>query len=53
MGLAVAAIFTVGIIVLLVIRNQVTQGKPVVGGDEVDGRGWATAVVGIKVRRTR
>src|ERR671910_2187884 len=39
----VPVILAVGLVVLLVVADQIVQGKPVVGGDEVDaGVGTAT-----------
>ena len=42
MAFAVGAAFAIGFVVLVVVGNQVAEGEPVVGGDEVDaGPGMA------------
>src|SRR6516225_10361213 len=42
---AVPVAFAVGPVVLVIVGDQVLQGEPVVGGDEVDRRGRAALVV--------
>ncbi len=46
---AVAAALLVGLVVLLVVRDQVPQRHPVVGRHEVDARGRATALALVQV----
>ena len=41
---AVAIVFPVGLVMFLVVRDQVLQGETVVGGDEVDAGGGVTAI---------
>src|SRR5699024_9582364 len=53
MGFSVAAIFTIGLIVLVVIRDQVAQCKTVMGSDEVNRSRGAPAIIGIEIRRPR
>lgn len=43
---AVTIVFTVGFVVLVVVRDQIGGGEPVVRCDEVDRRPWATAAAG-------
>ncbi len=50
---AVLAALAVGLVVLLVVRDEVGQGEPVVRGDEVDRRVGPAAVVLVEVRRAR
>jgi hypothetical protein len=49
---AVTIVFTVGFVVLVVVRDQIGGGEPVVRCDEVDRRPWATAAAGKDVLRT-
>jgi hypothetical protein len=48
---AVAAVLAVGVVVLLVVRDEVAQREAVVGGDEVDGCHRAAAGVLVQVGR--
>src|SRR5690606_9497888 len=41
----VAVIFSIPLVVFVVVRNQIVERKPIVGGDEVN------AVVGVSPRR--
>ena len=50
---AVPVVLTVGLVVLLVVRHQVAEGEPVVGGDEVDRGVRRAAVVEVEVRGAR
>ncbi len=49
MVLAVAVVFAVGLVVLLVVGNQVAQREAVVRGDEVDARGGTPRGVLIEI----
>ena len=48
---AVAVVLAVGLVVLVVVGDQVAQGEAVVGGHEVDRRERQPAVVGVQVAR--
>ncbi len=48
---AVLVVLEVGLVVLLVVRDEVVQREAVVGGDEVDRRGRPPAVVAVEVAR--
>src|SRR5687768_5484923 len=48
--LAVVVAFAVRLVVLLVVRNQIAQGEPVVRGNEVHARVRPPAVVFIEIR---
>ena len=50
-ALAVVAALAVGVVVLLVVGHQVPHREAVVGGDEVDARDRAAAVVLVEVGR--
>ena len=50
-ALAVVAAFAVGLVVLLVVADEIAQGEAVVGGDEVDGRDGFAAGVFVQVGR--
>ena len=47
--LAVVAVLAVGLVVLVVVRHEVAQGEPVVGGDEVDRRRGSAGVCLVQV----
>ena len=51
MRFAVVVVLAVGLVVLLVVRDEVTQGEAVVGGDEVDGCHGPPPVVLVQIRR--
>ncbi|GAA1243966.1 hypothetical protein GCM10009646_34600 [Streptomyces aureus] len=48
-ALAVPVVLAVGLVALVVVRDQVAQGESVVGGDEVDAGARAAAVVLVEV----
>ncbi len=48
----VVALFTVGLVVLLVVADEVGQGEPVVGGHEVDARHRTAGVGLVQVARS-
>ena len=48
---AVAVVLAVGLVVLVVVGDQVAQGEPVVGGDEVDRGVRRAPVVGYRSER--
>src|SRR5688572_486304 len=45
-------ILSVGFIVLFVIRNQIFQGKTIVGCDKIDACCWSTIIILIQVWTT-
>src|SRR5205085_1401071 len=47
---AVAIVFAVGFVVLLVVGNEIEQGEAVVAGDEVDGMAWMATPGLVEVR---
>ena len=51
MALAVPVVLAVGLVVLVVVRDQVGEGEAVVGGDEVDRVERLAAVVLVEVGR--
>ena len=51
MGVAVGVVVAVGLVVLVVVADQVAQREAVVGGDEVDAGHRLAAVVGERVLR--
>src|SRR5690606_13234704 len=51
--MAVAIAFGVGLVVLVVVADEVVQGETVVRGDEVDARPGLAAALVEEVRRTR
>ena len=46
---AVPVVLTVGLVVLVIVGDQVVQGEAVVGGDEVDRRHRAPGVTGVQI----
>ena len=50
---AVAIVFEVGLIVLVVVRGEVAHGEAVMRGDEVDGGVGAPALTGVEIGRPR
>src|SRR5205085_2509023 len=48
---AVPVVLAVGLVVLVVVGDQVAEGEAVVGGDEVDRRVGPAAVALVEVRR--
>ena len=50
---AVLVVFAVGLVVLLVVGDQVAQREAVVGDDEVDRRDRATTGVGVQIAGSR
>src|SRR4029079_12966957 len=49
-ALAVAVLFSVRLVVLLIVRDQISKGEPVMGGNEVDARIRTTAGALIEIR---
>ena len=39
---AVTIVLAIGLVVLPVVADEIPEGKPVVGGEEIDARPWAT-----------
>src|SRR6202022_4511511 len=46
---AVLVVLAVGLVVLVVVGDQVAQGEAIVGGDEVDAAGWSATAQPIQV----
>src|SRR6478672_7547271 len=51
--IAIAILFSVGLVMLLVVTDEVVKGETVVRGDEIDARIEAAPAVLIKVGATR
>jgi len=50
--IVIVAVFiavAVRFVVLFIIADQIGQGEPVVGSDEIDARVWAASIVLIKI----
>src|SRR5207245_6605780 len=48
-ALPVVVVLAVGLVVLVVVGDEVVQGEAVVGGDEVDRGEWPSAVVLVEI----
>ncbi len=48
----VAVVLAVGLVVLVLVGDQIAQGEPVVGRDEIDAGRWVTAPRPVEVRAT-
>jgi hypothetical protein len=49
----VAVLFSIGVVVLVVVADQVVEREPIVRGDEIDAGGGMAAVPLVEVARTR
>ena len=50
---AVAVVFAVGQVVLVVVADQIGQGETIMAGDEINGVAGAAAMVAVEIRAAR